>query len=323
MKRFCAFFAIIVLCFSAGFAQQFTPPPNKNAALRYWMAFADLTDHSVDQATVKLMEDVLSGTAPWDEQKLGQIVEENSAAVIAMQRATQLPECNWGLDYARGAAMSLGHLPKARVLARLNALYGVRQMAKGDTAGAVATWLAGLRFSQCIAKDVGLIGLLSAKPAFLANLHLLTVAVQSGNVNAELQEKIRAAVHELPAEGMDWQGSIKSEAWADEEGLKYLAKAPNFQETYKAFFGSAAAPAQPPTQSDITAFRALMGEVLAAFQLPSAQARQPLIEIAGKTKNMNSSVQAIFPNYSRMNDVRNEVVNEQEKLSRALAGKGK
>jgi hypothetical protein len=66
-----------------------------------------------------------------------------------------------------------------------------------------------------------------------------------------------------------------------------------------------------------------MGEVLAAFQLPSTQAKGPLAEIAGKTKSMNTSVQAIFPNYSRMNDVRNEVVNEQEKLSRALAGKGK
>jgi len=322
MKRFCAFFAIIVFCCSAGFAQQFTPPPNKNAALRYWMAFADLTDHSTDQATVKLMEDVLSGTVPWDEQKFGQIVEENSAAVLAMQRGTQLPECNWGLDYSRGAATSVGHLPKARVLARLNALYGVRQMSKGDTAGAVATWLAGLRFSQCIAKDVGLIGLLSARPAFMANLHLLIVAIQAGNVNAELQEKVRTAVHELPAEGMDWQGSIKSEAWADEEGLKYLAKAPNFPETYKTFFGSAA-PAQPPAQSDIAAFRALMVEVLAAFQLTPAQAKGPLIEIVNKTKNMNSSVQAIFPNYPRMNDVRNEVVNEQEKLNRALAGKGK
>ncbi|MBZ5507530.1 MAG: hypothetical protein LAO78_18880 [Acidobacteriia bacterium] len=317
MKRSCVLFAILVFCLSTGLAQQFTPPQNKNAALRYWMAFADLTDHSADRATVKLMEDVLSGAAQWDEQKLGQIVEENSAAVTSMQRATQLPECNWGLDYARGAAMSLGHLPKARVLARLNALYGVRQMAKGDTAGAVATWLAGLRFSQCVSRDVGLIGLLSARPGFTANLHLLTLAVEAGNVNAELQEKVRAAVHELPAEGLDWQGSIKSEAWADEEGLKYLAKAPNFQETYKSFFGSAAS-AQPPSQSDIAAFRALMGEVLAAFQLPSAQAKGPLTEIAGKTKSMNTSVQAIFPNYSKMNDLRSDVVNEQEKLVKAL-----
>jgi len=86
MKRFCAFFAIIVLCFSAGFAQQFTPPPNKNAALRYWMAFADLTDHSADQATVKLMEDVLNGSAPWDEQKLAQIVEEYREPILDVGR---------------------------------------------------------------------------------------------------------------------------------------------------------------------------------------------------------------------------------------------
>ena len=101
MKRYCAFFLVLVLCSSAGLGQQFTPPQNKNAALRYWMAFADLTDHSADRDTVKLMEDVLSGAAPWDEQKLGQIVEENSAAVTAMQRATQLTECNWGLEYGR------------------------------------------------------------------------------------------------------------------------------------------------------------------------------------------------------------------------------
>ncbi|HEX4603629.1 MAG TPA: hypothetical protein VH724_06520 [Candidatus Angelobacter sp.] len=318
MKRFFVFIAII-LCSSIGLAQQFMPPQNKNAALRYWMAFADLTDHSADRATVKSMEDVLTGAAQWDEQKLGEVLEENSAAVIAMQRATALPECNWGLDYERGSAMSLGHLPKARVLARLNALYGVRQMAKGDAAGAVATWLAGLRFAQCISRDVGLIGLLSAKPAFMANLHLLAMAAQGGNLTVELQEKIRAAVRQLPVEGLDWQGSIKSEAWADEEGLKYLAKAPNFQETYKAFFGSAA-PAQPPSQSDIAAFRSLIREVLAAFQMSPAQAKQPLTEIAGKIKNMNTSVQAIFPNYSRMNDVRIEVVNEQEKLLQALAG---
>jgi hypothetical protein len=318
MKRFFVFIAII-LCSSIGLAQQFMPPQNKNAALRYWMAFADLTDHSADRATVKSMEDVLTGAAQWDEQKLGEVLEENSPAVIAMQRATALPECNWGLDYERGSAMSLGHLPKARVLARLNALYGVRQMAKGDAAGAVATWLAGLRFAQCISRDVGLIGLLSAKPAFMANLHLLAMAAQGGNLTVELQEKIRAAVRQLPVEGLDWQGSIKSEAWADEEGLKYLAKAPNFQETYKAFFGSAA-PAQPPSQSDIAAFRSLIREVLAAFQMSPAQAKQPLTEIAGKIKNMNTSVQAIFPNYSRMNDVRIEVVNEQEKLLQALAG---
>ncbi|HWF05381.1 MAG TPA: hypothetical protein VHA06_16970, partial [Candidatus Angelobacter sp.] len=125
MKRFSLLFiAILFLCSASAFAQPFTPPANKNAALRYWMAFAEMADRSADDATIKLMEDVLSGASAWDEQRLGPIVEENSAAVQTLQRGSELTECNWGLEYSRGAAMSIGHLPKARVLARLNALYG-------------------------------------------------------------------------------------------------------------------------------------------------------------------------------------------------------
>src|SRR5690242_16879394 len=77
---------------------QFTPPPNKNAALRYWMAFADLRDRTIDQPTTKLMEDVLAGNANWDEQRLGPVVQDNRDAVLGMQRASELPECNWGLE---------------------------------------------------------------------------------------------------------------------------------------------------------------------------------------------------------------------------------
>jgi len=269
-----------------------------------WLTGKDLTERAWDDFYAFYMD---TGGRKWGRPYLNRqffsLIGERMADDILLVMAKRQGR------YIAGAINFIGG----------DALYGVRQMAKSDTAGAVATWLAGLRFSQCISRDVGLIGLLSARPAFTANLHLLSMAVEAGTVNAELQERVRTAIHELPAEGLDWQGTIKSEAWADEEGLKYLAKAQNFQETYKSFFGSAA-PAQPPAQSDIAAFRTLMNEVLAAFQLSSAQAKGPLTEIAGKVKNMNASVQAIFPNYSKMNDLRSEVVSEREKLLRSLAG---
>ena len=222
-------------------SQQFVPPPNQNAALRYWMSFADLVDRPTDEATNKAIDDVLSGAAAWDEQKLGSIVDANEAAVRSLQRATKLSECNWGLEYDRGFAMSLGHLPKARVIARLNALYGARQLAKGDTAGAVDTWLAGLRFAQHVGEGVSLIGTLSARPAFTANLHLLARAVQERRINAELQTKIRAQLQKLPSDGLDWTSPVRAEAWADEDSLKYLANASNFAQTYRDFFGRAPA----------------------------------------------------------------------------------
>ena len=67
-----------------------------NQARTYF--FAEMQDRTVDDSTTKLMEDVLAGTAQWDEQRLGPIVAANEAAIHTMQRGTALPECNWGLE---------------------------------------------------------------------------------------------------------------------------------------------------------------------------------------------------------------------------------
>jgi hypothetical protein len=285
------------------------------------MAFADLQDHPADDATTRLMEQVLAGSANWDEERLGPIVDANSAAVLSMQRGSELPECNWGLEYSRGETMSIGHLPKARVLARLNALYGARQMARGDTAGAVTTGLAGLRFAQCVGKDLGLIGILSAKPAFIANVHLLTRVAQSG-LTGELQQKLTAQLRKLPAEGLDWPASIRAEAWADEVSLRHLARAANFQQTYKDFYGtSAPESAHAPTEEEIGEFRALMNEVAAAFQLPYEQAKEKLKPLMARADKMNPAVRSVIPGYLRMNDNREQVATEEQALLKALSAK--
>ncbi|HEU5414678.1 MAG TPA: hypothetical protein VFW31_13005 [Candidatus Angelobacter sp.] len=318
MKTFLAIL-LFGLCGVGIEAQQFTPPPNNNAALRYWAAFAEMKDQTIDDATSKLMDEVLNGSASFDEQRLGPILDENSFAVRGLQRATTLPECNWGLDYSLGSAVPLAHLPKARVLAKLNALYGARQLAKGDADGAVTTWLAGLRFAQCVGAGVGLIGNLSAKPAFAANLHLLTAAAQSGAINSDLHGKIRSQLRQLPPEGLNWIDSIKAEEWACEEGLKDLAKAPNFQETYKEFFGSPVPQAaHRPTAEEIAGLRALMADVIAAFQLPPAQARERLGAIMARAHDATPAVQAIVPNFPRLNDSREKLIGEKDALLKAL-----
>ena len=215
--------------------------------------------------------------------------------------------------------MSLGHLPKARVIARFNALYGARQLAKGDPSGAVDTWLAGLRFAQHVGKDVSLIGTLSARPSFTSNLHLLSRAAQDHHLSVELQARIREQLLKLPSDGLDWIGPVRAEAWADEDSLKHLANAPNFAQTYHDFFGSAPVNGvQAPTPQDIAAFHALMNEVIAAFQLPAAQTKEKLADIMPKAKNLTAPGQAVMPNYQRTNDARIQVANELETLVKNL-----
>ncbi len=321
MKTIIAILASALLLAVASPAQQITPPQNKNAALRYWMAFAEMQDRTVDEATTKLMEDVLSGATAWDERQLGPIVEANIAALRTMQKATALPECNWGLDYDQGSAMSIGHLPKARALARLNALYGARQMAQGDATGAVITWLAGLRFAQHISKDMSLIAVLSAKPALLANLHLLTKAAGSGLLSVESVQKIKAQIALLPKDGLDWPSAVKFEVWADAQALEYLGEGNNFQEKYKRFFSSEPpAASSAPTKADVAAYRALMRDVIAALQMPYEQAKARMQQIETATKSMHPAVQAITPNYSRVNENRHQVSLDLQELTKALPG---
>jgi hypothetical protein len=267
------------------------------------------------------MEDVLSGTGVWDERQLGPVLDANLAAIRTMQRATDLPECNWGLEYDRGSAMSIGHLPKARTLARLNALYGARQMAQGDADGAVNSWLAGLRFAQHISKDMSLIAVLSAKPALLANLHLLTKAAASGRLSAESVQKIKSQIALLPKDGLDWTSAFKFEAWADGQALKYLGEGNNFQEKYKTFFSHEPPPAAAaPAESDIAAYRNMMKDFIAAFQLPYEQAKARLQQIETAEKSLHPAIQAITPNYSRLNENRHQVALELHELTKVLTG---
>src|SRR6266404_7702171 len=120
-------------------AQGQRPAPTRNAALRYWLAFAVLHDPAAGKATADLLEKTAAGEAPWDEVKLGPILDKNEDAILRMQRATKLPECDWGLEYERGPRASIAYAPRARVLGRLNTLDGIRLSANGKTQEAIDT----------------------------------------------------------------------------------------------------------------------------------------------------------------------------------------
>jgi len=131
-KRLTVAAVFVLISAVAGWGQTKLPPETKNAALRYWLAFADLQDLPTDKATGELLEKTAAGEALWDEAKLGPILDKNESAIWRMQRATKLPECDWGLEYDLGPRASIAYVPKARVLARLNTLDGMRPAAKGD-----------------------------------------------------------------------------------------------------------------------------------------------------------------------------------------------
>src|SRR5262249_14532457 len=132
--------AAICVCLSGARcpAQPKKPVETQNAALRYWIAFADLEDLPADKTTQELLEKTPAREVPWDEAHLSAILKKNEGAILGTQRATKLPDCDWGLEYSRGPRASIAPVVKARVMARLNTLYGMQLAAKGETRRAVA-----------------------------------------------------------------------------------------------------------------------------------------------------------------------------------------
>ncbi len=312
------------LLFGAAFtsAQAKRPAETRNAALRYWMAFAELQDPPTDKATAELLEKTAAGEAPWDEAKLGPILDKNEDAILAMQRATKLPECDWGLEYERGPRASIAYAPRARVLGRLNTLDGIRLSANGKTQEAIDTWLAGVRFSQHLARGGGLIFSLIAKMTMLSNFHALTQSAQARGWSNLQRKQVEDVIHALPETGFDWAEALGYEQAVLEQSAAQMAQANDPTVYYQEMMGQAApAGFEVPRPSDAAAFQKLMAAAQAALRLPPQQAQDRLKALQDSVKTLQPFYQQTTPSLTRINDSRAEVQATRETLLNTLSAK--
>jgi hypothetical protein len=295
------------------------PAETKNAALRYWMAFAEMRDTPADKATQELLEKTAAGEAAWDEGKLAPVVEANADAIAIMQRATKLPECDWGLEYSMGPRASIAYAPRARALARLNTLAGIRAMAKGDSQSAVNAWLAGIRFAQDLAHGGSLIFALMGKASLLPNLRLLASAARNGQLNEAEKRQVLASVEAVPADGFDWAAAWELESATTENTLKELQNASDPNARYEELMGQAA-PAQgfPPTLRDIQKYREYRRAVGDALRTPIEKARIEIEGLKAERNELGETERNMIPSGERVNDARGEVMKARANLLNAL-----
>ena len=280
---------------------------SSNAALRYWMAFAVLREPSVDSATAELLENVASGKAPWDETRLGSIVDANREAVETMQRGTSLPTCDWGVEYDRGPGAPIAHLAKARVLARLNTLAGMRLAANGQLSQAIDTWVTGVRFSQHVAQGGSLISLLTGRAALSSNLHALSHIPASASLDDTDRKRIDAAVRSLPDTGFDWSDAVRREESALEIFGRQVSVAPDPKAYYQRTTGQPAPENFTlPRMADVEALRRFMTRAIEVLRLPPDVASPRLKELQAIEQTLHPFFQRI-PSLSRINDTRAEV----------------
>jgi hypothetical protein len=319
--RFVLLFLVVCIPRLAA-GQAAMPPETRNAALRYWLAFAELQDPPADQGTQELLEKTAAGLLPWDESRLGPILDSNEVAILAMHRATKLPECDWGLEYDRGPRASIAYAPRARVLARLNTLYGMRLAAKGDSQQAVEAWLDGLQFSQHMAKGGTLIFCLIAKMSLISNLTALQHAASQGQLNADQEMQAAAAVKAMPESGFDWGSALSYEEQTIEIALNQLKTDRDPADYFEKVIGHIAPPDFTlPTLSELARLRSLMGKAESALREPPEQAGAKLKALQEQEKSLHIFFREMAPGFTNINKSRLEIAAASKTLLSVLPAK--
>jgi hypothetical protein len=298
------------------------PAETRNAALRYWMAFAEMKDPPSDKDTQELLDKTSTGDLPWDETRLGPILNANMAAIEMLQRGTKLPDCDWGLEYSRGYRASVAYAPRARLLARLNTLEGMRQMAEGQTEEAVQTWLAGLRFAGHLAKGGSLIFTLIAKGVLLPDLQALNEAANHGKLSAAQKQEIAIALRAVPADGFDWSRAWDLEQTAGDQFLDELRRSKDPKGLYESIVGKGAPNAcVPPNARDVHAFDRYMAAIRSTLQLPSADTKKKIAESDAEWNEICEAIRNVIPSAQHVNEARIEIVAARETLLQSIQKK--
>jgi hypothetical protein len=320
MKLKLLVFATLTLAVAArANAQPQYPPDTKNAALRYWIAFSEMQDLPADKPTQELLEKTLSAEALWDEKRIAPILDANKFAIDIMQRATKLPDCDWGLEYEQGTRASIAYAPRARALSRLNTLEGMRQLASGNTQSATNTWLAGVRFSQDLARGGSLIFALMAKNALLANLQTLTLAAASGQLTVAEHQQVTAAIHALPEDAFDWSAAWGTESATLDHFLHELQSASDPRALYHQSMGiPAPEKGLPPSAQDIRNFESYMRAVQSVLKEPPEKAKASLEGMDSKRAALTEIEQQMIPNPQKSNQARIDIAKARTELLQAL-----
>ena len=300
-------------------AQAKFPPDSDNAALRYWTALTEMSNTTdEDETTRNLLSATIRGEIPWDENKLGPILEANAGAVQAMQRGAKLPECIWGLDYRLGVSTPVQVVMRARGLERLNIVEGIRELAKGNGEAAVNTWLSGIRFSQDVGRGGPVILALVASAMLTDTFQAITAQAKQDKLQPAQKKALYEAIKQLPDDGFDWGISWGVEYAIGNQSLEGLRKASDPRAVYKQM-EIPAPKGLPPTQQDIDRYGEYMLAAQGALREHPDIATPLLNDLESRERSLREVVRWMIPSPSGCNRTRIKVLSDRDELLQALA----
>jgi len=194
----------------------------------------------------------------------------------------------------------------------------MREMAKGESQEAVDAWLAGIRFSQDLARGGTAIFALVANRMLLQDLHALNGAIRKGQLNEVQKREVYATVNALPNDGLDWVGAWAIEVSTGEDFLQKLCTSTNPGAIWEKT-GTPVPKGIPPTALEIQAYREYVLAAQAASGEPPEKAKTLLHDLEPKMLALGGVEQAFIPSPQVLNSARAEAWTARAELMQALS----
>lgn len=311
-------FAILLLLSSTLFAQV-PKGAEQNAALRYWNAFALMTDAKLSDAQGKQLDAIATGDAAWDEPAFGKFMDENAGAVRTMVRGTELPYCEWGVDYELAAKAPIAQVGRGRALARLNILTAKRLAAQGKGREATDHLIAGLRFGRDLSAGMPLIGVLVGASALTDDYNAALVLNQSGQLAAADKARLSAAVRALPEDSLDWSGAMRTEGAGIHRDLVNLQRSSDPVKMLRDWQMDQAALAYAhPSDNDIRDVDSIFNEAASLLKQPTSKNQAAVAALQERITKLKSIGAYLIPSISRDNERRKALVDLRQKVLASL-----
>jgi len=314
---FLAAFTIIASLAAPSPAQHQGAPANdlgRNAALRYWQAFAQMP--KVDEQQQKLLA-AAPGAGASDAEAM-KLVESGKDALRYLHRGAAIGPCDWGLHREDGPYLLLPHLPKGRDLARLACLSARDHFAKDEQRPGVDTAADAIVLARHLSTD------LTAIISYLVQINIErtsieTLAAHLAGLDAPALDQLDRRLASLPPGGsieacmrveresfLDW-AIAQLRQMNDQDPWKERVLGPlgvNESGDSKAKLDAAVAAAGGTRQGvlkRLEALRTYYDEIGAIAGLPREQFRAKLADLEKRTRD-NPFAAAVLPTMGKVYD---------------------
>ncbi|MGF1578600.1 MAG: hypothetical protein ACFCD0_04480 [Gemmataceae bacterium] len=273
------------------FGQENTTDLGKNAALKYWMAFAVMPE--LDTQDRKLLSTPSKVAVNKHTRAL---VKKAKTSLTLLHRGASIQPCNWGYELREGTNWLLPHIGRARDLARLATLRARVRLKDGDVQGGTDDLLAAMKLAHHVGKGGLLIEILVEWG--LRHIALKTAAADLAAMTPAQRKQLAANLQKLPPLPKTVTGT-RMEKKAGYRSITYLLRAGKFEQVFgymtnpergekyiRAVNAVAKALKNPATQKKaITEFEAIYDRTIQNAALPHFQSVKKLKALQDELQN--------------------------------------